>query len=106
MEIETILALAAIAIAYNLVVFGIYWRDKQAARNGGWRTRESTLLLLAFAGGGPGALAAQRLLRHKTRKPPFHLALPLFFVLQTGWLMVAILAPEAALALLEKLTGV
>ncbi len=103
MRIETALALAAIAIVHNLVVFGIYWHDKQAARNGGWRVKESTLLLLAFAGGGPGALAAQRLLRHKTRKPPFNLALPLFFILQMVWLIVAVVAPEAVIAVISKL---
>jgi uncharacterized membrane protein YsdA (DUF1294 family) len=103
MGINPILPLAALAVAYNALVFGVYWWDKRAARNGSWRVRESTLLLMAFTAGGPGALAAQRLLRHKTRKPPFNFALPLFFVLQMAWLVVAATAPEAAIALLEKL---
>ncbi|PKO61660.1 MAG: DUF1294 domain-containing protein, partial [Betaproteobacteria bacterium HGW-Betaproteobacteria-17] len=36
-----------------------------------WRTQESTLHLFALAGGWPGALAAQKLLRHKSSKPSF-----------------------------------
>ena len=77
--------LMALALCfYNLVVFGVYWWDKQAARNNEWRISESTLLLLAFAGGGPGAFAGQRLLRHKTRKQPFSTRLHLIALVQAG----------------------
>lgn len=38
---------------------------------GAWRTREGTLHLLAMVGGWPGAMLAQRRLRHKTRKGTF-----------------------------------
>ncbi len=103
MSLNSLLPLFLLAAAYNALVFGIYGWDKRAARNGEWRVKESTLLLLAFAGGGAGALAAQRLLRHKTRKPPFPVALPLFFILQIGWLVVAIAAPDKAAALFETL---
>jgi uncharacterized membrane protein YsdA (DUF1294 family) len=93
MSVDATLSLLAIALLYNLVVFGIYWRDKRAARNGDWRVKESTLLLIAFAGGGVGAFSAQRLLRHKTRKPPFPVVLPIFLVLQLAILSVMILVP-------------
>jgi len=58
-------------LAASLVAFIAYALDKSAARNDRWRTKESTLHLFALAGGWPGALAAQRLLRHKSSKPSF-----------------------------------
>lgn len=86
--------LVAIAALYNVVVFGVYAFDKAAARNGDWRVRESTLLWLAVLGGGIGAFVGQRLLRHKTRKPPFHVVLPALFVLQAFLGLAMLLAPE------------
>jgi uncharacterized membrane protein YsdA (DUF1294 family) len=53
------------------VTFLVYAWDKSAARRGAWRVPESTLHVLALLGGWPGALLAQRVLRHKTRKQPF-----------------------------------
>lgn len=100
MATETTLTLLAIAALYNVVVFCVYWLDKDAARNGERRVREDTLLALALLGGGVGALLAQRLLRHKTRKSPFPVALPLFFILQIAIVSVALLAPESAVAAL------
>jgi uncharacterized membrane protein YsdA (DUF1294 family) len=55
----------------SVVTFTLYGRDKAAARQGRWRTAESTLHLLGLVGGWPGALAAQRFFRHKTKKPWF-----------------------------------
>lgn len=55
----------------SLACFLAYARDKSAARNGRWRTSEGTLHGLALAGGWPGALLAQQLLRHKSRKRGF-----------------------------------
>ncbi|WP_174020153.1 DUF1294 domain-containing protein [Agrobacterium fabrum] len=71
-------------IAFNLFVFLVYWWDRQAARNGEWRIRESTLLSLALVGGSMGAISAQRLLRHKTRKEPFRSTLLSIVILQAG----------------------
>ena len=62
-----ILALAAI----NLATFAAFAWDKRAAVAARRRIPERTLLRLALLGGSPGAVAAQRLLRHKTRKQPF-----------------------------------
>ncbi len=103
MSLSSLLTFCVPVFAYNLLVFGIYGWDKRAARNGAWRIAESTLLLLAFTGGGAGALAGQRYFKHKTRKPPFPVALPLFFILQTGCFLVAISTPDKAVALLQKL---
>jgi uncharacterized membrane protein YsdA (DUF1294 family)/cold shock CspA family protein len=61
-------------LAASAAAFVAYALDKSAARNGRWRSRESTLHLIGLAGGWPGALAAQRLLRHKSRKPSFQVA--------------------------------
>ena len=55
----------------SIITYGVYARDKTAARNARRRTPESTLHLLSLVGGWPGALVAQALLRHKTRKPSF-----------------------------------
>ncbi len=61
----------AIYMVASLVSFIIYAIDKSAATKGAWRTRESTLHLFSLAGGWPGALVAQQMLRHKTKKLSF-----------------------------------
>jgi uncharacterized membrane protein YsdA (DUF1294 family) len=43
------------------------------ARNAQWRVRESTLQLLALAGGWPGALVGMHYFQHKTRKTGFQI---------------------------------
>lgn len=58
-------------IGLSLMAFLAYAFDKSAAINGRWRTPEKTLHLLSVAGGWPGALLAQQLLRHKCSKPSF-----------------------------------
>jgi uncharacterized membrane protein YsdA (DUF1294 family) len=55
----------------SIITYGSYARDKTAAQNAGRRTPELTLHLMSLVGGWPGALIAQVLLRHKTRKPSF-----------------------------------
>jgi uncharacterized membrane protein YsdA (DUF1294 family)/cold shock CspA family protein len=65
------IAIVWIYLVASFVAFVAYALDKSAARGDRWRTKESTLHLLALAGGWPGALAAQRLLRHKSSKPSF-----------------------------------
>ncbi|WP_439126487.1 DUF1294 domain-containing protein [Photobacterium sanguinicancri] len=62
-------------IVLSLFTFAVYAKDKRAAVKGEWRTRESTLHLLALFGGWPGALIAQSKLRHKTKKQSFKLVL-------------------------------
>ncbi len=83
-------ALYAIASA---VCFIAYAFDKSAARKGRRRTPERTLLLLGLAGGWPGGLAAQQLLRHKSSKTSFLakfwltviVNLAALIALQAGW---------------------
>ena len=61
----------AVYIGLSLLAFLVYANDKSAAIHGDWRTPEKTLHLLSVAGGWPGALLAQQLLRHKCSKPKF-----------------------------------
>jgi uncharacterized membrane protein YsdA (DUF1294 family) len=57
--------------ALSILTFVVYWLDKSAAQHGRWRTKESSLHLLGLAGGWPGAVVAQRVFRHKSRKKEF-----------------------------------
>lgn len=57
----------------SLLSFAQYWQDKHRAQRGGWRIAENTLQLTALLGGWPGALVAQQVFRHKTRKLQFQL---------------------------------
>ncbi len=65
------MAVLPVYLVASLATFAAYGLDKAAAKKGSWRTSESTLHLMALAGGWPGALVAQSRLRHKTRKQPF-----------------------------------
>jgi len=63
--------LASVYAALSGVLFALYGWDKRASQRGEWRIPEWTLHLLALAGGWPGAIVAQQVFRHKTRKQPF-----------------------------------
>ena len=77
---EAVAYLAAI----NLLAFFLFRQDKRAAIAGARRIPERTLLGLAAVGGSLGAVAAQQMLRHKTRKEPFRTLLYLIVVAQAG----------------------
>ena len=76
--------------------FIMYALDKSAARRGTWRTAESTLHLSDLIGGWPGALVAQRVFRHKTRKQPFQFFFWTAVVVNTGALAWLLLSERAA----------
>jgi uncharacterized membrane protein YsdA (DUF1294 family)/cold shock CspA family protein len=61
----------ALYLVLSFLTFFAYAFDKSAAKRGRWRTKESTLHMFSLAGGWPGALAAQRLHRHKSAKIEF-----------------------------------
>ena len=65
------IAVAALYLLLSLFTYLLYAHDKRAARHRRWRTRESTLHLLALLGGWPGAMLAQQRLRHKSSKASF-----------------------------------
>lgn len=81
---------AGLYAAASAITFVAYALDKSAARQGAWRTQETTLHLLALIGGWPGALAAQRWLRHKSSKQSFQTMFWITVVLNCGglaWLL-------------------
>jgi len=57
----------------SLLSLLLYWQDKRQARAQGSRTPEKVLHASELCGGWPGALLAQQLFRHKTRKPAYQL---------------------------------
>ncbi len=59
--------------AMSLISLLLYWQDKQQARTQAWRTPEKVLHASELLGGWPGALLAQQLYRHKTRKVSYQL---------------------------------
>jgi uncharacterized membrane protein YsdA (DUF1294 family)/cold shock CspA family protein len=62
---------AGLYLGLSAITFIAYATDKSAARNGQRRTPEAHLHLLALIGGWPGALVAQQVLRHKSKKESF-----------------------------------
>lgn len=58
-------------LGMSTLLFVLYAIDKSAARKGDQRVPESTLHAISLVGGWPGALCAQQLFRHKTRKMSF-----------------------------------
>lgn len=91
MEHPVGLALALYLLILNLVALFAYGWDKGKAKRNQWRVPEHTLLALAFAGGGLGALLGMRLFHHKTRKRKFQLGVPaalLLWLILVGFLAV------------------
>ena len=62
---------AALYVVASAATFIVYAVDKSAAASGAWRTPESMLHMLSSVGGWPGALLAQKFLRHKSTKREF-----------------------------------
>lgn len=58
-------------LTLSIVTIAAYALDKSAARRGSRRIPESTLHVIALAGGWPGAMYAQQALHHKTVKRSF-----------------------------------
>jgi uncharacterized membrane protein YsdA (DUF1294 family)/cold shock CspA family protein len=79
----------------SLVLFVMYWIDKQAAQRGAQRIAENTLHLFELCCGWPGALVAQQAFRHKTRKGSYQLVFWLAVLSNLGALGWLLVAPEA-----------
>lgn len=70
-----------------------YRADKRAAQAGRWRIPEGRLHLMGLLGGWPGALLAQQLFRHKTKKARFRIvfwATVVINVAVTAWIVWAV----------------
>ena len=81
------LAFILALIIVNLFTMLRFREDKERAVAGERRIPEAHLLGLALIGGSPGALAARRMFRHKTRKQPFSTWLFLIVAIQLGVLI-------------------
>lgn len=84
------IAVLGIYTVASLVAYVAYASDKSAARQRQWRTKEDILHLLGLIGGWPGALIAQKQLRHKNRKASFQAVFWTTVVLNCGglgWLL-------------------
>ncbi len=68
----------------NSVTFLTFVNDKARSTLGEYRVPEFRMLMFAAFGGSLGAVFAQRLIRHKTRKQPFADMLLLIVGLQLG----------------------
>jgi uncharacterized membrane protein YsdA (DUF1294 family) len=83
--------IGGIYVVMSLITLIAYGLDKRAAVRGDRRTPEKTLHLLELACGWPGALFAQQLFRHKSRKGSFLvvtwlcIALNCAGLVATGW---------------------
>ena len=78
-------------IAINVVTFLVYGLDKWKAKRDAWRISETTLLLLAAAGGSVGALLGMQIFRHKTKHVKFTVGVPAILLVQVAlgiwWLL-------------------
>ena len=64
----------------NLAAYIAFYRDKQKAIRGEYRTSELDLLLFSLAGGPFGSLIAMNKVRHKTKHMKFKILVPLFCI--------------------------
>ncbi|MGL6313946.1 DUF1294 domain-containing protein [Vibrio sp. WXL103] len=84
------LLLIPLYLLMSIFTYLMFAWDKQAAQRGNWRTSENTLHMLSLLGGWPGALLAQFVLRHKSKKQPFKFILWCTIILNIGiflWLL-------------------
>lgn len=91
---------AAAYFMVSILTFFAYAFDKTAAVRGSWRTSEGTLHVLGLLCGWPGALLAQKGLRHKSTKQSFRTTFWITVLLNVG-AFIALNAPPATSLLLR-----
>jgi uncharacterized membrane protein YsdA (DUF1294 family) len=78
---------AVVALVISLLTYWLYFYDKHRARAKAWRVPETNLHFMELIGGWPGALVAQRCLRHKCTKRPYQV---IFWMIVFGYQFVAL----------------
>ena len=73
----------------NVIAFSLFGLDKQRAKRGLWRIRESVLLAVIWLMGGVGAWLGMRVFRHKTQKRVFAISAGVATVLQLALMALA-----------------
>ena len=73
----------------KVIAFSLFGLDKQRAKRGLWRIRESALLAVIWLMGGVGAWLGMRLFRHKTQKRRFVISANVASVLQLALIALA-----------------
>ena len=71
-----------------MLTFTLYYKDKKAAINNSWRVNEKSLHIMALLGGWPGALYAQKKLRHKSIKQSFKMVFYLSIIMNLMWVLM------------------
>lgn len=69
-------------VLINIFAFAITVIDKNKAKKGKWRIRESTLFAAAALGGSVTMLVTMKKIRHKTKHKSFMLGIPAIIVAQ------------------------
>lgn len=69
-------------VLINIFAFAITVIDKNKAKKGKWRIRESTLFAAAALGGSVTMLVTMKKIRHKTKHKSFMLGIPVIIVAQ------------------------
>lgn len=68
-------------LVMNVIAYILMARDKQKAKKKQWRIPESTLFLVAAAGGAIGAWIGMYVFHHKTHKSKFVFGMPLLVLI-------------------------
>ena len=76
----------------SIIAIILMKRDKQYAKEEKWRIRESTLLVVALAGGALGMYYAMYKYKHKTLHKKFTICVPLFIVLHFAFISYAVIS--------------
>jgi len=89
--IEKFISILVVYFILSIITFKTYKFDKLSAIDNQRRVPEKNLHLLSIIGGWPGAMLAQEILRHKSKKQPFKSLFWLGVVINFGLLAYVIL---------------